>query len=182
MVGMMIARSMYELGLSKYLPEDPIYVTVQTESPLLYPPYMDLLMFQKGSILETHPHVTLRYGILPEVPFYDVKRLVRESCNLWPPLAINTYLNSFQIFGRPEDAMDTVVIPVVNTEFLSAVHLELGCFPNVSTYPDFQPHITLGRFPKGFWETIDYQLLPPLKQQVSVLGFHIGGNGKHEDF
>lgn len=182
------ARTIYELGMEKYVPKDPFCVMLGTDNPLLYPDHLSLSLFQEGQYFEPNGkkymqgvsddhHITLKYGILPEVEKSDIEKVL-ERWNAHTPLEPlhGAFGNRFEVFGPPNAEYEAVVVPIVVTDFLYSIHCELNRLPNVSTF-DFNPHITVGYFKKGFWETIDPRLYPPLKVQIGTTDFTVtGGN------
>lgn len=184
---MTIARNVYDMEMTKYVPEDPICVMLDTDNPLLYPDYMTLPIFQEAQyfgkskymqgVTEDH-HITVRYGILPHVHKLDVCKVLERWTphNSLTPRLGGLFGNSyFSVLGPPDVDYEAVVIPIEITPFLAAVNTELGCLPNLNTFPYYEPHITVGYFKKGFWETLDRELYPPVKREIGTKSFRITG-------
>lgn len=181
------ARSIYQMNMQKYVPADPICVMLDTDNPLFYPNFLNMPLFQENQYFEPtgkkymqgitdDHHITLKYGILPSVSTDDIW----EVLNVWSPhkplIPTRHIFGSYQILGNSSD-YDAVVVPIELSPFISAIHSELNCFPNITTFPYYQPHITIGYFKKGFWQDLDPRLLPPLKHEIGPLNFRItGGN------
>ena len=179
------ARNIYELGMDKYVPKDPFCVMLGTDSPLFYPDYMTLPIFQEAQyfdpeskyirgVVDDH-HITLKYGILPSVEREDIETIL----SLWSPHnpvspRFGIFGNCFQVFGPKNADYEAVVVPVEINSFIMGIHYELNRLPNVCTF-DFEPHITLGYFKKGFWETVPHELCPPLKSQIGTTSFVVTG-------
>lgn len=182
---MTTARNIYEMEMAKYVPEDPICVMLDTDNPLLYPDYLTLPIFQEAQYIgeskymkgiTTDHHITMRYGILPSVDKLDILKVL-ERWSPHNPLipGRGSYFHNFQVLGPADAEYEAVTVPVEVSPFLAAVHTELSCLPNISTFPYYQPHITIGYFKKGFWETLDSELYPPLKREIGTKNFRITG-------
>lgn len=186
---MSLARNIYEMGMSKYVPENPYCVMLGVDSPLFYPDYLSLPLFQEGQYFESSGkkymqgiageyHITMKYGILPTVDSEDIHEVLAR----WSPHnplepTRNHWDGDYEVFGPADADYEAVVVPITVTDFLYGVHQELNCLPNVCTFPDYRPHITIGYFQKGFWETVPRQLYPPLKSQIGTKSFVVtGGN------
>lgn len=172
----MTARSVYDLGMDKYVPEDVYCVMLDTDSPLFYPEWLSMPIFQEALSSPPVPdhHVTLRYGIFPTVERSDIEEILSDY-SPHVELEIRRDLRPFLTLGRSTDPFETIAVPLVTTPWLQAIHTELGCLPNISTFPEFTPHITIGMFKRGFWADLDLRLLPPLKQAVGPINFRITG-------
>lgn len=96
--------------------------------------------------IESEPHLTLLYGLHPEVQNEEV-----QSC--FENLKLDDFkidIDGVDIFENQE--YDVVKLKVVNTPTLQKVHEKLSTLPNSDKYPQYNPHITCAYVKKGAGE------------------------------
>lgn len=89
---------------------------------------------------EDTPHVTVRYGLLPEVKASDVARVLSGAG------PIRFHLGKISIF--PGEEHDVLKVDV-SSDDLHRLHKKLGALPNVQTYPEYKPHATIAYVKPG---------------------------------
>ena len=116
-----------------------------------------------------HWHATVRYGFLPGVKKSHVDRVVGDI-QLPSHLLLNGH---FECFSSPykDDDYDCVVF-VLRSRELNELNAALSVLPNVNTYIEYKPHITIGYFQPG-WFAKNRKLLVA-KDYVKVLGYDYG--------
>lgn len=92
--------------------------------------------------VETNPHLTLLYGINPEVTNDQVKSVI-DNFNE----EIQVEINGVGIFENKD--FDVVKLNVVPSGPIQHIHDELSKLPNSDQYPKYVPHITLAYIKKG---------------------------------
>ena len=99
--------------------------------------------------IEVKPHVTVRWGLLPGVLVKDMEKTVEHM-----PVYGKLFITGWEIFPSPYvgEQYDCVVALVKpSTPWLRDLHTQLSVLPNLVTFPEFRPHVTIGYFNKGFW-------------------------------
>jgi hypothetical protein len=130
----------------------------------------------KGITPAGRHHVTIRYGFLPDVSALDLHK-VANDVHIPEKLSITGY----EIFLSPyddEDADYECVVALIDPTELNDANLQFGVLPNINTYPEFKPHVTIGYFYKGAWDSdlAAYYLT----EHVNTLGWKI--SAAHDDF
>ena len=175
----------YELGfMDKYVGKERLgYIGLHTESPVLADvplpkDVVDAAYFSdnptrpwvNGILQPNEHHVTVRYGFLPNVEKGDIKRIAEVLGT--PP---NLRVLGWEIFESPyEDEPYECVVAKVHSSNLEKLHNTFGMLPNISTYPNYNPHVTVGYFNKGFWNEGIAELA--LRPFVGVLGWDFGND------
>jgi hypothetical protein len=113
-------------------------------------------------------HVTVRYGLLETVRKSHVDRVL-EGFELPSSLKID-HLEMFPSYD-PSEPYDCVVARVADP-VLDSMNQQLSVLPNVNTFVEYKPHITIGYFRAGWFEDNVDSLL--VKDRVGVLGFNYG--------
>ena len=90
--------------------------------------------------LETEPHVTLLYGLHPDI---DHEEVVKTCQNQKYP---NLTLKNASCFNN--DEYDVLKFDVDSPE-LHKVNAELSKFPHTTNFPDYHPHSTIAYLKKG---------------------------------
>lgn len=103
-------------------------------------------LYVKG--LQTAWHVTARYGLLPEVKSEHVFTVL-EGYSIPPELSIRGY----DMFPStdPNEPFECVVA-LVEDPLLDDINAQLSVLPNISTFVEYEPHITIGYFRPGWFE------------------------------
>jgi tRNA nucleotidyltransferase/poly(A) polymerase/2'-5' RNA ligase len=96
-----------------------------------------------GYGIEKEPHITILYGFKNEVNSQEVFSLYKENIELKP---IEVRISGISIFENPE--FDVVKYDV-NSKLLTKLNKLMKGLPNISTFPDYHPHITLAYVKKG---------------------------------
>lgn len=115
-------------------------------------------------------HVTARYGFLPDVR----KRHVDEVLAGIPvPLHLRTA--GFEVFPSPyaDEEYECLVVRVED-KHLTEINAQLSVLPNVSTFVEYKPHITVGYYRKGFYEDNKAALDGALYTSVETIGWNYG--------
>ena len=92
--------------------------------------------------IEDTPHVTILYGLHPEVTDENVKEVFDNFKG-----KIIVEVEGIDIFENPK--FDVVKFNVKKTDSLQYLHDELSKFPNSNEYPDYKPHITVAYVKPG---------------------------------
>lgn len=92
--------------------------------------------------IEDTPHVTILYGLHPEVTDQQVKEIFDNFQG-----QINVEVDGIDIFENPK--FDVVKFNVKKDDSLQYLHDELSKLPNSNEYPDYKPHITICYVKKG---------------------------------
>jgi hypothetical protein len=127
--------------------------------------------------VEVEPHVTVRWGFTPHVRLRDMEHAIKHM-----PVYGKLFISGWEIFPSPYagEPYDCVVALVrQNTTWLWDLHRQLGVLPNLMTFPQYRPHVTIGYFKQGFWtpDIADKYL----KESVSVGPWKFSGaNGTDE--
>lgn len=108
-----------------------------------------------GIIKPGSHHLTVRYGFLPEVKQEDVEAVLETLDSV-----MTLWVSDIHIFpgisGEPYECVNAKIkcLPDAfeSVDKLTKAHQQLGVLPNLATFPDFIPHVTIGYFKKGFWE------------------------------
>lgn len=109
-------------------------------------------------------HITLRYGLLPQVRPEYVEALVEKfglpqevpvkGISMWPS----------KVEGEDYEC---VVVTLLRDQ-LKPIHQELGVLPNVLGFPSYRPHVTVGYFKPGWYEKNQLELNLRLKPSVKL--------------
>lgn len=86
--------------------------------------------------IEDTPHLTLLYGLHPEVTEEQVQQILDNFSE-----ELNIEIEGIDIFENPK--FDVVKFNVKKDEKLQYLHDELSKLPNSDEYPDYKPHITI---------------------------------------
>lgn len=96
-------------------------------------------------------HVTLRYGLLSSVRQEHARRILDDVY-----LPRNLFVSSVEMFESPysDDPYECIVARVDSagkSGMLQEANIALSLLPNVSTFSEYKPHITLAYVKKGWW-------------------------------
>ena len=127
-----------------------------------------------GIVKSADRHITLRYGFLPQVRQAHVVEVVN------PKVLIGAHVNLSRVeVWRPQEGEFDIVVMTVDPDSpvwpgttLRDVYDALGILPNINTFSDYRPHITLGYF-QPF--TGDY-----VKERLEQQGFAKHGAVLHD--
>jgi hypothetical protein len=92
--------------------------------------------------LEDDPHLTLLYGLEPEVSECEIKSIMNS---FGKPLDIE--IDGIDIFEN--ENFDVVKFNIRKSSDLQSIHDKLSQLPNQDSYPDYKPHITISYVNKG---------------------------------
>lgn len=98
-------------------------------------------------------HATVRYGFLPGVTTTDLDFLMENA----GPFNYSWHLRLGVVEIWPsvnDEDYECVVVRVVDDE-LTRWHKIFGLLPNVVTFSEYKPHITIGYFKPGTWANLD---------------------------
>jgi len=87
-------------------------------------------------------HITVRYGLLPEVQPTEVKEILNSVRK------VKASIVGVDVF-RPEEKDYDVLILRADSPDLALLNEELKQLPNESTHPVYQPHITIAYLKRG---------------------------------
>ena len=117
-------------------------------------------------------HVTVRYGFLPGVTKDHVLRVIEG-------IEIPEYLGfeGFEVFPSttPDEAYECVVARV-NSNFLRYMNDQLSVLPNVNTFPNYKPHVTIGYFVPGWFSQNAHAMEHSVKGFIKTGEFDFGKN------
>lgn len=114
-------------------------------------------MYVKG--LQKEWHVTARYGLLPGVESEQVFRVL-EGFQMPEILRVDDY----DVFPStdPDEPWDCVVA-IVHDPALDEINRQLSILPNINTFVEYRPHITIGYFRPGWFEdNYNYEQFPSI--------------------
>lgn len=100
-------------------------------------------------------HITLKYGLLPEVRRKHVDKVI-DGLPL-PERLSGTGLMKFDS-PYPDEPYDCIVLEIgkyawtPGAEELMDLHNHLNYLPHINTFPDYKPHVTLAYVRKGWYD------------------------------
>lgn len=102
----------------------------------------------------TAPHMTLKFGLLPEVRQSHVRRVIEDLG--YPPAVTIQGLDKFYSPYDDEDYECIVARIVVDGAFgdgrqIMDLHNRLNFLPHVNTFPEYNPHVTIAYVKPGWW-------------------------------
>lgn len=107
-------------------------------------------------------HVTVRYGfITPPVEIVHIKEVLSDF--VVPQVVTVIGLDVFPINPTTE-----VIVALVESLPLRMMNKALGVLPNIATFPEYKPHITIGYTETGTFDRVKFDLQERLKPAVSV--------------
>jgi len=92
--------------------------------------------------IETDPHVTLLYGLHPDVTKEDVKRVV----NRFKKRKFNIKVDGI---GKFDENKFSVVKLNIDSNILHQMNAELKKLPHTNKYQDYEPHMTIAYVKPG---------------------------------
>lgn len=115
-----------------------------------------------GYVADKTPHITLFYGFLQEASCFTphIEHLLEDT-------AISSIeIEDIDYFDSPyeDEPYYCVVAKVKKTEGLLYAHNKMKLLPNIQTYPDYKPHVTLGYIVKN--ENIRDRFIAHMKDQL----------------
>jgi 2'-5' RNA ligase len=96
--------------------------------------------------LEDNPHITLKFGLHPEIEDSQIEEIVSKF------KGNNLSLDILGIDSFQNKDFDVVKFSVNPTNQIKAINQELSKLPNSDEYPQFSPHITIGYVKPGIGE------------------------------
>lgn len=130
-----------------------------------------------GYVADKTPHLTLFYGFLQEAGCYKkhIEILLKDT-NIG-----SVKIETIDYFESPyeDEQYYCIVAKVEKTEDLLYAHNKMMLLPNIQTFPDYKPHITIAYIVKD--EVIRDRFIAQLKKELvgkelKVLGLNYGGN------
>lgn len=130
-----------------------------------------------GYVADRTPHLTLFYGFLQEAKCYrrHIEILLKDT-NI-----SSVKIEDISFFESPYDDENyyCIVAKVEKTPELLEAHNKMTLLPNIQTFPDYKPHITIAYIIKD--EKIRDDFISHLKKELvgkelKVLGLNFGGN------
>lgn len=130
-----------------------------------------------GYVADKTPHLTLFYGFLQEAGCYrwHIEKLL-EGTNI-----SSVKIEDIIFFESPyeDEPYYCVVAKVEKTQELLEAHNKMTLLPNIQTFPDYKPHITIAYIIKD--EAIRDDFITHIKKELvgkelKVLGLNYGGN------
>lgn len=147
-----------ETPLDGDLPNDGEYISADPNKP-----------YVKG--LLTDWHITARGGLLENVRQTQVKEVLTLSV---VPASLS--IADVEVFPSPylDEPYDCVValIDAAPGSEIFQLNSDLGVLPNIATYTEYRPHVTIGYFEQGWYAANSNEVL--LKDTVPVLGINFG--------
>lgn len=134
----------------------------------------DLYTEEEGFGLESEPHVTLLFGLHPEVTTEDVANVMNKfnygDCVLYNASLFKNPLYDVLKFD--------VRYPTKGGAFLHKANAELSKFPHTTDYPDYHPHCTIGYLKPGMGDKYVKELGGHEYVVVPEYGVYSEPNGK----
>lgn len=130
-----------------------------------------------GYVGDKTPHLTLFYGFLQEAGCYKwhIEKLLHGT-NIE-----NVKIEDVSFFESPyeDEPYYCIVAKVEKTPELLEAHNKMTLLPNIQTFPDYKPHITIAYIIKD--EAIRDDFIKHLKKELigktlKVIGLNYGGN------
>jgi hypothetical protein len=113
---------------------------------------------------DKEPHVTIKYGFVPDLPRSEIAKILKGIS------PFDVYLTGLTQFNN--DKFDVVKFDVdKNNETLMELRRRCDQYPNVDSYPDYHPHMTLAYVKKGTFP----HLKEGLKIKAPITGFKYSG-------
>lgn len=130
-----------------------------------------------GYVAEKTPHVTLFYGFLQEANCFKKHIEILLKDTKIPTIKIE----DISFFDSPyeDEPYYCIVAKVEKTPELLEAHNKMTLLPNIQTFPDYKPHITIAYIIKN--ETIRDNYIEYLRKELvgkelKVIGLNFGGN------
>lgn len=130
-----------------------------------------------GYVADKTPHLTLFYGFLQEAGCFKphIEKLLKDT-------NISTVkISEISFFESPyeDEPYYCIVAKIEKTDDLIEAHNKMTLLPNIQTFPDYKPHITIAYIIKD--ETIRDNFIEYLKKELlgkelKVIGLNYGGN------
>jgi 2'-5' RNA ligase len=130
-----------------------------------------------GYVADKTPHLTLFYGFLQEAGCFKthIEKLLKDT-------NISTVkISEVSFFDSPyeDEPYYCIVAKIEKTDDLIEAHNKMTLLPNIQTFPDYKPHITIAYIVKD--ETIRDNFIEYLKKELlgkelKVIGLNYGGN------
>lgn len=98
----------------------------------------DVKKFWIKGVVSDNAHVTLKYGLLPGVKKTHVDTMLED----WDLAEISS--KEIKVFDSPyEDEKYKCIVLAMESESLADANARLTMLPNVATFKDYVPHLTL---------------------------------------
>jgi len=130
-----------------------------------------------GYVADKTPHLTLFYGFLQEAKCYKwhIEKLMEDTS------ISSVTIEDVDYFESPyeDEKYYCIVAKVAKTPELMYAHNKMMLLPNIQTFPDYKPHITIAYIIKD--EEIRDRFIQHLKTElvgkiIPVTGINYGGN------
>lgn len=149
-----------DLGCLMIDTESPVLNEINPTAAYVSP---DPKKFWVDGLLD-HWHVTVRYGFLPGVNRQDVDAVVNRMRPVRRLDIIGTEIFSSPYENEPYDCL----VALADSQLLRDMNTALSVLPNVNTFPEYKPHITIGYFKPGSAGQVT------LKNAVKTIGLNYG--------
>jgi len=130
-----------------------------------------------GYVADKTPHLTLFYGFLQEAGCYKkhIEILLKDT-NI-----TSVKIEDISFFESPyqDEEYYCIVAKIEKTPELLEAHNKMTLLPNIQTFPDYKPHITIAYVIKNELtrDTLIAHLRKELKgKEIKVVGLNYGGN------
>ena len=130
-----------------------------------------------GYVADKTPHLTLFYGFLQEASCYKwhINKIL-EGTNI-----SKVKIEDVSFFESPyeDEPYYCIVAKVEKTDELIEAHKKMMLLPNIQTFPDYKPHITIAYIIKDDLireDFIQHLRLELVGKELNVLGLNYGGN------
>jgi 2'-5' RNA ligase len=114
-----------------------------------------------GDGRETECHTTILYGFLPEVTIEDVKTLLLPLNQIYVTL---TQINCFTGNSNYDVVKFEAASPLLNQ-----MNTILKTLPNKTTFPSYNPHVTIGYVKPGLGDKYIRNIKPITLQPVNYI-------------
>lgn len=97
--------------------------------------------------IQENPHLTLLYGLKPNITKEQIEEVLAKTIDGDKIIIEIENIDTFE-----NDSFDVVKFNVKKTEQLQRIFDALSELPNENTFPDYNPHMTIGYVKKGLGE------------------------------
>lgn len=130
-----------------------------------------------GYVADKTPHLTLFYGFLQEAKCYQWH--IEKILGKVPVENVKIEDVSYFESPYPDEEYYCIVAKVEKTPELLNAHNKMTLLPNIQTFPDYKPHVTIAYIVKD--EAIRDRFIAHLKNELvgktlKVTGLNYGGN------
>lgn len=130
-----------------------------------------------GFVSEKTPHLTLFYGFLQEAGCFKIhiEKLLKDT-------NISTVkISEVSFFDSPyeDEPYYCIIAKIEKTDDLIEAHNKMTLLPNIQTFPDYKPHITIAYIKKD--DAVRDEFIKDMNtllkgKELKVVGLNYGGN------